>query len=310
MDDTAVCCLSCVGIIISIVWLIANPPSFIFFLVVGIIIYFIYKNNHDKKVKLEQEEKEKREKDKLGRELAFEKKQNAKGLYKFENKWGTKKQIEKWKEAKYGIDKNFQQLSPFEFEEFIAKLFRKMGYKAHATKKTGDYGIDVIAEKDGKKIAIQCKQNQLGNNVGNVTVQNTLGSMWKIKADQSIIITTSNFTKQAEEQAKEAPVELWDNKYLKKMVRKYFIELDDDNTKNLQDKLDEMEVETKDKQEVVAKVGIKKESGYSYFVDDKGNISRKKGDNKEQVVAKVGIKKEEGYYYFVNEVGDVARRME
>ena len=47
--------------------------------------------------------------------------------------------------------------------------------------------------------------------------------MWRIKADKSIIITTSDFTTKTEEQAKEAPIELWDNGYLKKMVRKYFI---------------------------------------------------------------------------------------
>ncbi len=63
----------------------------------------------------------------------------------------------------------------------------------------------------------------------------------------------------------------------------------------------------------VAKVGIKKEDGYLYFVDKNGDISRakmarggKKG-GKPQKVAKVGIKKEVGYLYFVDKNGDISR---
>ena len=48
--------------------------------------------------------------------------------------------------------------------------------------------------------------------------------MWKIKANKSIIITTSDFTVQAIEQSKEAPVELWNLNTLKRYVRKYFID--------------------------------------------------------------------------------------
>lgn len=67
--------------------------------------------------------------------------------------------------------------------------------------------------------------------------------------------------------------------------------------------------------EKVAKVGIKKDSGFLYFVDKKGNISRakmargggKKGKTKPQEVAKVGVKKAKGYLYFVDKKGDVSR---
>ncbi|MBN1646383.1 hypothetical protein JW868_05065 [Candidatus Woesearchaeota archaeon] len=67
--------------------------------------------------------------------------------------------------------------------------------------------------------------------------------------------------------------------------------------------------------EKVQKVGIKKEYGYLYFVDKKGNISRavmsrggrKKGKSKKEVVAKVGVEKEDGYLYFVDTKGDISR---
>ena len=67
--------------------------------------------------------------------------------------------------------------------------------------------------------------------------------------------------------------------------------------------------------EKVAKVGVKKESGWLYFVDKHGDVSRammarggrKKGSTKTEKVAKVGVKKESGYLYFVDKNGDVSR---
>jgi len=63
----------------------------------------------------------------------------------------------------------------------------------------------------------------------------------------------------------------------------------------------------------VAKVGVKKEKGYLYFVDKKGNVARakmargkKKGKGKIQVVAKVGVKKQGGMLYFIDKQGDIS----
>jgi hypothetical protein len=62
----------------------------------------------------------------------------------------------------------------------------------------------------------------------------------------------------------------------------------------------------------VAKVGVRKEKGYLYFVDKHGDVScakmsrgNKKGGNPKKV-AKVGVKKQDGYLYFVDKQGDVS----
>ena len=63
--------------------------------------------------------------------------------------------------------------------------------------------------------------------------------------------------------------------------------------------------------EKVAKVGIRKNESYTYFVDQKGNISRyNKLDPKKfiEVVAKVGIKKDPNYHYYIDDYGDVSRK--
>jgi len=63
----------------------------------------------------------------------------------------------------------------------------------------------------------------------------------------------------------------------------------------------------------VAKVGIKREAGYLYFLDKNGDVARakmargkKKGKSKIQVVEKVGVEKKKGYLYFIDKKGDVS----
>ena len=62
----------------------------------------------------------------------------------------------------------------------------------------------------------------------------------------------------------------------------------------------------------VAKVGVKKQAGYLYFVDKAGDVSRakmarggKKGGKPEKV-AKVGTKKQKGFLYFIDKQGDIS----
>ena len=159
---------------------------------------------------------------------AFLNEQKNKGLDFFDGRWVKKEEIPKLKAIKFDLDNNFKRMSPFEFEHFISKLFKAMGYKTTVTKKTGDYGVDVIAEKDNDKIAIQVKKYNLGNPVGNREVQMLLGAMQKqgVKATHSILITTSHFTIQAKEQAKECAIELWDKNILQNMVRKYLMQIE------------------------------------------------------------------------------------
>ena len=68
-------------------------------------------------------------------------------------------------------------------------------------------------------------------------------------------------------------------------------------------------------QEKVSKAGVKRESGFLYFLDGDGDVSRapmvrghSKGPKaKSEKVSKTGVKKEPGYMYFIDKDGDVAR---
>ena len=62
----------------------------------------------------------------------------------------------------------------------------------------------------------------------------------------------------------------------------------------------------------VAKVGIKRQKGYLYYLDKRGDVScakmargKKKGGGRKKV-AKCGIKRKKGYLYFIDKKGDVS----
>lgn len=154
----------------------------------------------------------------------YEKDQIDKGLIKYKGRWGTHEEVEYWKRLFIGLTSNFMDRTPLEFENFIGDLFKKMGYEVDLTPCSSDYGADVIAKNQNETIAIQVKRNSVGNNVGVQEVNQVLGSMHYYKANRSIVITTSDFTKQAIKASENAPLELWGREKLFKAVEKYFLD--------------------------------------------------------------------------------------
>ena len=65
--------------------------------------------------------------------------------------------------------------------------------------------------------------------------------------------------------------------------------------------------------EKVKNTGVTKQSGYLYYLDKNGNVSRTRmarGANKggsPEVVANAGINRESGWLYFIDKDGDVSR---
>ena len=95
-------------------------------------------------------------------------------------------------------------MSPYSFEDLITELFMEMGFNAKTTKNSGDGGIDsegtlIIGKTIEIKMAIQVKRWK--NNVQAPEVRNIRGSLSVQK--RGLIITTSDFSKGAIEEAKE-----------------------------------------------------------------------------------------------------------
>jgi cell division protein FtsL len=155
-------------------------------------------------------------------EAEFARRQRAAGRQYFDGQWLTKSQVERILSVRIGLDSNFQNMSPYEFEEIVARLFRAMGFSCQVTSKSGDYGVDVVAKRGAEVIAIQCKRNSEGNLVGNRTVAMLAGAMQHVRtrATRGIIVTTSGFTRQAAHQAEGCAIELWDRRRLREEIEK------------------------------------------------------------------------------------------
>ena len=158
----------------------------------------------------------------------FERRQTERGLLKFvdrlgRERWGSPEQIKHWKIVDMDLANNFGRLKAREFEKLIRALFERMGYDARLTSFVSDYGADVIARKNEETIVVEVKKFQ-DQVVGRPEVQKLLGSMFKYSANKAIFITTSEFTHQARELERTAPLELWNRTKLHTMIEKYFLD--------------------------------------------------------------------------------------
>lgn len=104
----------------------------------------------------------------------------------------------------------------FEFEEYVGRLFKKLGYNVEQTKLSGDQGADLIIEKDGIKTVIQTKL--YSQPVGNKAVQEVVGSIAYYKADAGAVVTNSTFTASAIELANKNNIELIDKDVLDSFI--------------------------------------------------------------------------------------------
>jgi len=120
-----------------------------------------------------------------------------------------------------GIE-NILELDPYEFENFTANLFLKMGYTSVSVAgRTGDKGVDIIAENpDGKSAIIQCKR-YIGNNVSATPIQRLHSFAISRGVDERIIVTTSDYTSQAIEEAKITGTRMINGQELEKLIAEF-----------------------------------------------------------------------------------------
>ena len=104
-----------------------------------------------------------------------------------------------------------------EFEFFCADLLRKKGFiEVEVTKGSGDYGIDILAEKEGVTYAIQCKC--YGAPIGVKAIQEAYAGRDYYDRMVGAVMTNQYFTAPAVEAAKKLKILLWDRGYLERMM--------------------------------------------------------------------------------------------
>ena len=117
--------------------------------------------------------------------------------------------------SKIKID-DIDMMTGAEFEDFICVLYKKMGYNAYVTKTSGDQGLDVIAERNGKRIGVQAKC--YAGAVGNSAIQEAVAGKNYYNCDRVVVVTNSSFTKSAIDLASANNVVLWNRDILKEKI--------------------------------------------------------------------------------------------
>ena len=113
--------------------------------------------------------------------------------------------------------KDLDEIEGHDFEYYCADLLKKRGFvEVVVTKGSGDYGVDVLAEKDGVTYGIQCKA--YATPVGVKAVQEAYAGKEYYDRMVGAVLTNQYFTKPAVEAAKKLKILLWDRGYLDTMI--------------------------------------------------------------------------------------------
>lgn len=112
---------------------------------------------------------------------------------------------------------NIDSLSGVEFEDFMYYLLTNLGFKVTRTKRSHDYGADLIINLKNRIIVVQCK---LYNNhsVGNSAVQEIYTATNYYNAQLGMIVTNSFFSKPAISLAEKSGIKLWNRENLDRII--------------------------------------------------------------------------------------------
>ena len=106
-----------------------------------------------------------------------------------------------------------------EFEAYVALLLADHGYRdVEITKGSGDQGVDILCERNGKTYAVQCKNYE--GSVGNFAVQEAYAGAQYYGCDAAVVVCPGEFTRGAKELARSTGVLLWDGERLSRMMQR------------------------------------------------------------------------------------------
>jgi restriction system protein len=101
---------------------------------------------------------------------------------------------------------NISNMSGIEFENYIKDLFTAKGVRCETTPTSGDYGVDLIAYLNSKKIAIQCKRYK--DRVGFSAVQEVYTGKDLYECSEAWVVTNSSYSRQALEASSKLKIKL------------------------------------------------------------------------------------------------------
>ena len=110
------------------------------------------------------------------------------------------------------------EMEGHDFEYYCADLLKERGFlDVEVTKGSGDFGVDILAEKDGVTYAIQCKCYSAP--VGVAAVQEAYAGKDYYDRMVGAVLTNQYFTAPAVEAAKKLKIILWDRGYMEELMK-------------------------------------------------------------------------------------------
>lgn len=109
------------------------------------------------------------------------------------------------------------ELSPRDFEHFVANLFASRGYYVTVRGRAGDLGVDLeVVRPDGRRAIVQCKRYR--HSIGPDIVRELFGTMVHEMSHHGFLVTTAEITAAAREWAQGKPITLIDGFTLAKLA--------------------------------------------------------------------------------------------
>lgn len=120
--------------------------------------------------------------------------------------------------VRYGRSaETMDEMEGHEFEYFCADLLEKQGFtEVEVTRGSGDFGVDILAEKDGVTYAVQCKRYH--GPVGVDAVLKTYAGRDYYGRMVGAVMTNQYFTSPAVEAAGKLRILLWDRGFVESMM--------------------------------------------------------------------------------------------
>ena len=109
------------------------------------------------------------------------------------------------------------EMEGYDFEYYCADLLRNNGFlEVEVTKGSGDFGADILAEKDGITYAVQCKCYD--KPIGVKAVQEVYAGRDYYGRMVGAVMTNQYFTQPAVDMARKLNIMLWDRDYVDDMA--------------------------------------------------------------------------------------------
>jgi hypothetical protein len=105
---------------------------------------------------------------------------------------------------------NMYALSPEDFERHVASTYASLGYRVSTTRRIGDQGIDVLAERGAERLGIQCKRTT--ETVSNGAVQEAYAGQAHYGCTSAAVVSLGGFTSPARALASSTGVLLIDGR--------------------------------------------------------------------------------------------------